>query len=358
MLNGCSKPTNAIETKNNYYQVADIDTIEPSSRYSMTRNYIGKVISKQFSAVSFEYSGMVENIFVDSGDKVKKGQLLAELNTELLLINQLEVSARIEQLTAQAKLNKLNLQRARKLAINGYSSQQTIDELITEQQVIKADLARQHANKAGINYQISKAKLFAPFNATVSTRAVAEGEFFSPNQMAFELIKLAHHEISVGVPINVANNLTVGEALSVNLNDKQLFAKILVIGKQINAASRTVELRLSIEQQANFYNGQLAQVKIEQTIEQTGFWLPLSALTDGIRGQWNIYLVEPSQKQLFKIKAATVEVIYTTTERAFISGLPKQTHQIINSGVHRYVPGQQVKNIANTASISSAEPSI
>ena len=33
---------------------------------------------------------------------------------------------------------------------------------------------------------------------------------------------------------------------------------------------------------------------IPQTIEQDGFWIPLTALTDGIRGQWNIYLVAPN----------------------------------------------------------------
>jgi len=111
----------------------------------------------------------------------------------------------------------------------------------------------------------------------------------------------------------------------------------------VNNVSRTVELRLAFDQQANFYNSQLVQVIIEQSVAQAGFWLPLSALTDGIRGQWNVYLVTASQTDLFTISATTVDVKYTTLDAAYITGLPLVPQDIIASGVHRYVPRQVVK---------------
>ena len=235
------------------------------------------------ASLSFEYTGKVENVYVDSGDLVTKGQLLAEFNTELLAIKLQEIDASIRQLNAQAELNRLNLERINELNTKGYSSKQTLDELETEKKVIKADLSRQQANKSTINYQISKAQLHAPFAGVVSSRSVAEGEVFSSNQTAFELIKQAQHEVSVGVPVKVARELSIGQLLQVELGQQDISAKILVIGKQVNQVSRTVELRLAVTNQATFYNGQLAKIKIKQRVNQAGFWLPLAALTDGIR---------------------------------------------------------------------------
>ncbi len=342
-LSACSKSKDINDKTDTYYQSADIQTITPSTYYEVPHEYIGKVSSKQFSSLSFEYGGKIEKVYVDSGDLVKKGQLLAEFNTELLKIKRQEIDASIRQLAAQAQLNKLNLARINELNAKGYSSKQTLDELETEKKVINADLSRQQANKSTVIYQIAKSKLHAPFDAIVSSRFVAEGEIFNSNQIAFELIKNTHYEITVGVPVKVARDLSKGQKLEVTLEQEQLSAKILVIGKQVNQISRTVELRLAINEQPTFYNGQLAKIKITQKVEQAGFWLPISALTDGIRGQWNIFRVQNTEISLFKIIATTVEVKYSTLDAVYIAGLPQEQLQVILAGVHRYVPGQLVK---------------
>jgi RND family efflux transporter MFP subunit len=346
LLSACSKTAEISEEKNTYYQSADIQTISPSDFYQVSREYIGKVVSKQLASLSFEYGGKVESVYVDSGDLITKGQLLAEFNTDLLTIKLQEIDASIRQLNAQAELNRLNLERINKLNTKGYSSKQTLDELETEKKVIKADLSRQQANKSMVNYQTSKAQLHAPFDAVVSSRSVAEGEMFSPSQSAFELIKQAQHEISVGVPVKVARELSTGQLLEVELGQQKISAKILVVGKQVNQVSRTVELRLAITGKSAFYNGQLAKVEIKQRVTQAGFWLPLAALTDGIRGQWNIFQVDDVKDKLFTITATTIEVKYSTIDAVYITGLALTKHNIIVAGVHRYVPGQIVKKVS------------
>ncbi len=343
LLSACSKSAEVAKEENSYHHSADIQTISPSMSYDITREYIGKVVSKQLTSLSFEYAGKVSKVYVDSGDSVSEGQILAEFDTELLAIKRQEIQATIAQLYAQAELNRLNLSRIDKLSTKGYSSKQAVDELETEKKIIKADLSRQKANIASIDYQISATKLHAPFDAVINTRAINEGENFNANQAAFELIQQAHHEISVGVPVHVASRLVVGQAVTVTLNNQTLSTKLLVIGKQVHEISRTIELRLALAQQTNFYNGQLAQVQIKQNIAQTGFWLPLSALTDGIRGQWNVYQVTKTANELFVISATTVEVKYTTLAAAYITGLPLAPQDIIVAGVHRYVPRQIVK---------------
>lgn len=355
LLGACSEPdqkpsqeikpttSHANKQSTNYHQSADIRTISPSMSYDIERTYIGKVLSKQLTSLSFEYAGKVAKVYVDSGDLVSKGQLLAEFDTELLTIKRQAIVATIEQFRARAELNHLNLSRINKLSTKGYSSKQAVDELEAEKTIINADISRQQANIANIEYQISRAKLHAPFAAVISSRTVAEGENFSPNQNAFNLIQQADHEVSVGVPVKVASQLVLGQTLSVILNKQMLTGEILAIGKQVHQVSRTIELRLGLKQTLTFYNGQLAKVNIKQRVEQAGFWLPLSALTDGIRGQWNVYQVTTTTNDLLTISATTVEVKYTTLDAAYITGLPLVTHEVIASGVHRFVPRQIVK---------------
>ena len=342
-LSACSPSDEVNEKTNDYYQSANIEKIFPNEFYEITREYIGKVASKQMTSLSFEYGGTINKIYNDSGDIVSKGQLLAELNTDLLAIKHQEVDAIIKQLNAQAHLNKLNLSRVNELIKQGYSSKQRLDELQTEQKIIAADLSRQQANKSVINYQISKAKLYAPFDAIVSNRLLDDGEILKPNQTAFELIKKSHYEILVGVPVKVADKLIIGQELDVELGQQHFAEKIIAIGKQVNQISRTVELRLSITKPLTIYNDQLATVKISQRVNEQGFWVPISALTDGIRGQWNIFSVKGLEDNLYTIIATTVNVKYTTVDKAYISGLPIDSQNVIVSGVHRFVPTQIVK---------------
>jgi len=351
LLSACSKKEQESDQVNeqttHYHQSANIQTISPNKSYDIVRSYTGKVVSKQLTSLSFEYAGKVAHVYADNGDTITKGELLAEFDTELLSIKRREIEATIAQLNAQAQLNRLNLIRINNLNTKGYSSKQALDELETEQKIIQADISRQQANIATIEYQISHAKLHAPFDAFINTRSVAEGENFTPNQIAFELIKKTDNEISVGVPVSVASRLIIGQELDVTLNKQTITAQVLVVGKQVHDVSRTIELRLALKQKIQFYNGQLVQVDIEENVEQPGFWLPLSALTDGVRGQWNVYQVSKTTDNLFSISASTIKIEYSTVDSAYITGLPLTDSEIIMAGVHRYVPGQLVKRANN-----------
>jgi len=95
----------------------------------------------------------------------------------------------------------------------------------------------------------------------------------------------------------------------------------------------------------NSYNGQLVRVTIEQKIKKPGFWLPLNAITDGVRGQWQLFIASPTgdSNNRFQLQPATVNVLHTSERSAYINGLSLEPHKIVAQGVHRYVGGQVVK---------------
>ena len=74
----------------------------------------------------------------------------------------------------------------------------------------------------------------------------------------------------------------------------------------------------------------------------------MTALTDGIRGTWNIYTLEKfsideKQETLFKLLSNSVEIIHSEQDKTFIRGSLANGQLVLTSGLHRLVPGQIVK---------------
>ncbi len=125
--------------------------------------------------------------------------------------------------------------------------------------------------------------------------------------------------------------------------NKQVPITLLSIGHQVDTSNRTVELRFAFDNDESFFSDQMATITINQTAQVQGFWVPLSALIDGIRGQWNIYIVQPNEQNTYTIDTMTVNVLYANRQYAYIQGLPLENHAIITQGVHRFSPGQHIR---------------
>ncbi|WP_281561053.1 efflux RND transporter periplasmic adaptor subunit [Thalassomonas sp. RHCl1] len=328
-------------------------TITPQAGYPLQREYIGELTTKQHTDLGFEFSGKINSIAFDSGDEVRRGEILARQDTELLTIKHAELEAKIKQNKAQITLNQANLKRIKSLINNGYTSEQSLDELNAEYQVLQAGLQGLNASLKTIEYQIEKASLIAPFDATIGERFLSQGQVLNAGQGAFRLIAKNNNEISVGVPAKLAARLELGHTFSVEINENLSDATLIAIGKQVDKTNRTVQLRLLPQENTKGFNGQLVRVNIRQEIQKSGYWLPLSAIIDGVRGQWNIYLAQQIGGGQYQIKAATVSVLHTTENDAFVSGLEANEHLVIAEGLHRYVPGQIINKHQGTLALKT-----
>ncbi|WP_114325291.1 efflux RND transporter periplasmic adaptor subunit [Candidatus Colwellia aromaticivorans] len=352
-LTACSKAVEKKDASNSYKQSASLITISPEKSYTIARNYLGQITAKQHTNLSFEYSGRISNVLVDSGDVIKKGQLLAQQDTQLLSYKTTELQSQKNQAQAQITLNQANLRRIKTLINDGYSSLQRLDELNSENQILKAQINGLNARINTLQYQREKSALIAPFDGVITERFISNGEVTTASQPSFRFIENANNEINVGIPRKVASTLVLGQVFEIKIDNIRLDnqpkqAKLIAIGQQINTVNRTVQLRLKMLKQldkANSYNGQLVRVTIVQEIKKPGFWLPLNAITDGVRGQWQLFIATPTggSSNSHQLQAATVNVLHTSEHSAYINGLSLEPHKIVAQGVHRYVGGQVVK---------------
>ncbi len=84
---------------------------------------------------------------------------------------------------------------------------------------------------------------------------------------------------------------------------------------------------------------------IEDKIEKTGFWLPLEAITDGVRGQWQVFTASPvsNENNNFTLQTTTVNILHSNEHSVYVTGLPLEPQKIVSQGVHRFVGGQVIK---------------
>ncbi|MGD1897799.1 MAG: efflux RND transporter periplasmic adaptor subunit [Phormidesmis sp.] len=243
-----------------------------------------------------------------------------------------------------------------------------------------------------IDVNISKSTITAPFDGTISGRNADEGTVVGTGQSVLELVEATVPEARVGLPASVANQIQIGSSQTVRVNNQPYDANLVSILPTVDAATRTqtVVLALSPAAIGAIEPGQTARLTINETVQSDGFWLPSGALTQGIRGLWTCYVIVPassyrtseqnseqastqtaqnedtftetspepssnsrsgkSRREGFVVEPRAVEIIQqesagddaTARTRVLVRGTLEPGDQVVTSGVHRLVPGQQV----------------
>ena len=88
------------------------------------------------------------------------------------------------------------------------------------------------------------------------------------------------------------------------------------------------------------------------SVSESGVWVPVAALSHGVRGLWNVYTVDDTQ--VSQVTPRAVEVLYSDGQFAFIRGAIAPDMLVVVSGTHRLAPGQEVA-VKPVSSSSTAE---
>ncbi|MDR1073425.1 MAG: efflux RND transporter periplasmic adaptor subunit [Treponema sp.] len=122
-------------------------------------------------------SGKVERVFVDYNDSVRKGQTLAELNTDMLKLQREQQAAQVLKARANYNLQLINYQNLERLAEKNLISEYELKSGKTTLDIQKADLSVAESNLRSIETEINQyAYITSPIDGIVLERAVNEGD--------------------------------------------------------------------------------------------------------------------------------------------------------------------------------------
>ena len=188
-------------------------TLQQKESYQVERYFSGRIIKQQDAKLAFEFSGKINKVHFDQGDKVTKNTTLITLDTSLLEIEKLKLQANLKRLDAELSLAKLDLKRLEKLKQQNYSAEQNLDQINTQINILQANKSEIQAAISGVELQIEKSHLKAPFDGTLGQRFVSTGEIVAPGTPVIRLLKNGHNQIQV-VYHNICNILYKRKCLS------------------------------------------------------------------------------------------------------------------------------------------------
>jgi len=121
-------------------------------------------------------SGTVQHLYVNIGDFVKKGQVLAELDPAELQAEYNQAWAALENARANYEYAKLDLKRQRSLLKQNFISQNQLDLAEKSFEINKAKLKQAEANLAYAEVQLGYTKIIAPISGVIASVSTQEGE--------------------------------------------------------------------------------------------------------------------------------------------------------------------------------------
>ncbi|WP_320838185.1 efflux RND transporter periplasmic adaptor subunit [Zhongshania sp.] len=193
---------------------------------------VGSLVAVNGADLTAEVDGVVSAIHFESGDIVKRGDLLLTLSAA-------SEQGELKRLQAQAELAELN--RARKAQLyNGKSiSKAELDTAIAETNVA---LAAVEAQKGRLAQKI----VTAPFDGKLGIRRVNVGQYLGMGAPIVTLQKLDPINVDFSLPEHYLGNLTTGLAVSVRVDaypDEIFQGKILAIEPKVNPNTRNFDVR-------------------------------------------------------------------------------------------------------------------
>ena len=316
-------------------------TVEPVQGYTVTRRFTGQIEASAQTDLGFELGGRVTHVLVEEGDIVAAGDVLARLDTSALIPERAALEAELAALAADAELARLTLARNNTLTERGFRSIAAQDDARLTLARAEAGMAAVRARIAGVDVRLDKSVLTAPYPARIGARMADPGQTTAAGQTVLVLFDNAPARARIGLPPDLAAGLSVGDTVTVESNAALFNATLRQIRPDLDAATRSRSVMVTLPEGAAHVLGDTVALILTQTVDDSGFWAPLSALREGVRGAWSVMAVETTD-QGDRILPAAVEVIHSDGARVFLRGALPAGARIVAEAPDRVVPGQIV----------------
>lgn len=293
---GCSSASSKVSLPAEAGEIAlGVRVVTPTDRLDEGLVRVtGRIVPKREASVSAKANGTIAEFLVDVGDRVKRGQVMARLDTANAAIA-LE-QARAAKAMAQAGYEnaRLSVERSRTLHKTGGVAQAQLDAAEAGYQQAEASLKQATAAEKAAAQMLYDHSIRAPFDGVVTARQLTVGEFVAVGVPVFTLVDTEDLEIVLPVPETVVDAVQPGSEVTgvVNPVGHPFTAKVRVVGEVVDAAGRTVEVRadLSGEKNPQVRPHAIVEVNFAQT-SISGLFLPRQALRGSTDAPY-VWLVE------------------------------------------------------------------
>lgn len=317
------------------------EAISAVSGYRIQEHFVGRLEPARRTRLAFEQSGIVTEILVDEGNTVKAGDRIARLDTAKLDAERSMLTARRRQLEAQLGLGELTLKRKKRLMASGHETVERHDQARFAVAGLKAAIENIDASLKSIDVDIAKSVLLAPFAGRVGERMIDEGAVVSPNMAVVDLLEADRRQVRIGLSVEASAKLMHERTYMLTGNGRTYSARLVAIRPDLSSSTRTVTAVFDVRMAAGLPFGEVMELALDRFVTEQGFWVPLTALHEGVKGLWTVYTLKSSDNAS-TVQRQVVEVLHTERAKAFVRGTLRDGAMLVLDGTNRIVPGQQV----------------
>jgi RND family efflux transporter MFP subunit len=257
--------------------------------------------------VSAKSMGVITRVNVTEGERVSKGQVLAQIDNSV-------IERSIEGMESQLEL-----------ATSVYERQKNLwDQKIgTEVQFLQAKTNKESLEKqlASLREQSEMARIKAPISGTVDDVFVKVGENIAPGMPAVRVVNADDLKIQARVSEAYITDIKKGDKVLVNISElkKEVEARVTFVSKTIDLLSRTFNVEVALPSRPELRPNMTATVKIIFDSSSDALVVPVNVIQE-INKEKIVYVAEQKGNQSVATrKVITVEGVYGN--QAAVKGL-------------------------------------
>jgi multidrug efflux system membrane fusion protein len=306
--------------------------------------YAGEVRAREEAALSFRVGGKLVRRLVDVGDRVRSGDVLAELDPGDLRLQVEALQAQSSAADAQLARVRADHARVASLAKDQLVSRSSLDQQTAALRAAEGDARAARAQLDLARNQADYSLLRAPRDGAIASRQAEAGQVVAAGQSVFGLAADGGREVAFALPENNIRDVQVGQPVLIELWSAagvRIPGRIREIAPAADPQARTYAARATLDdiKGQRIDLGQSARVYIPAATDAGAMRLPLSALHRGDKGQTIVWVVDPKAGKVRRVPVKTGP--YAADGAAVLAGL-KAADWVVMAGGHLLHEGQAV----------------
>ena len=294
----------------------------------------GSVKSDELINIFPEFSGVIKNIYVKSGDIVKKGQSLIKIDDGGL-------KEQLSQLEIRFELTKTTFERQKRLW----------DQKIGSEIKFLETKSIYEIQKQGINQlkrQIKKTLIEAPFSGTIDNVVAKKGEVVYPGKSnLMMLLNLSNLYIESNVPEKYISTISSGNKAVVHfpLLNKTILTTVRQSGNYINPINRTFKIEMDIKKNnLNIKPNLNSKVNINDYSNKEALMINQNFISIDSNNKEYVYKMYNKNNKTYVSKTSIVTGKNDGVNVEVLSGL-NSSDKIVSEGIRKLVDNAQVQII-------------
>jgi len=273
-----------------------------------------------------EVAGRVTRVNGYTGKKVKRGEVLAELDTADFQIQARADQAEIARLTSLLEQQDRVVERQRRLVSQGFISQNAVDDAIAQRNALRETLSAARAKADATGRSMTKSRVVAPIDGEIETQIIAVGDYVKLGDPLFKLVGVQELRVHLLLPETAATRIRPGL--------KVVLASPAAPDKLIHAAIDEIKPTLGVNNRAL---DAIVKVRGEGTVLRGGGTVNARIVTSVVEGA----LMVPEQSVVLRPAGKVVYVMEGSVvrQRVVETGLRQDGWQQIVKGL---APGETV----------------